>query len=326
MACNASYNTAQWDADAVRDDLQAYVREYLADPAAILVLDETGFLKKGRKSAGVKRQYSGTTGQIENCQVGVFVTYSTRHGHVLVDRALYLPHEWAEDAERRQEAGIPAFVEFATKPHLAQQMLARIQAAHLPFAWVTGDSVYGADSALRGWLETQEQAYVLGIASNDGVDLPWQGTAYHVQARAILLERVSTWQRLSAGDGAKGPRWFEWVLVGLAKPPLSGWDRWLLVRRSISDPTRLTYYVVFAPCGTLLETMVAVAGRRWTVEESFEQGKGEVGLDQYEVRRWVGWYRHITLAMLALAYVAVVRSRLGSHAEKGGIVFWRSCP
>ncbi len=317
-------STAQWDADAVRDDLIAYVKEYLAEPGAILVIDETGFVKKGKKSAGVKRQYSGTAGKRENCQIGVFVAYSTSKGHVLLDRELYLPQEWTLDWPRRREAGIPDAVEFATQPELAQRMLERLSASGVEAAWVTGDSVYGGSGPLRAWLESQQRAYVLALALNDGVDLPWNGVTYHLPVQEVITHAVKTWHRMSAGQGAKGPRWYDWALVPLAKPK-AGWGHWLLVRRSLTEPDKLAAYLVFAPEGTLFETMVAVAGRRWTVEESLELGKGEVGLDQYEVRHWVGWYRHITLCMLALAYLTVVRARAREEAEKKGLCSLLSC-
>jgi SRSO17 transposase len=318
-------NAAHWDADAVRDDLVAYVREYLSDPAAILVIDETGFLKKGTKSAGVQRQYSGTAGKKENCQIGVFVTYSSLvpvPTQVLVDRELYVPQDWVDDVPRRQEAAIPDQVAFATKPELARRMLERLAGADLPAAWVTGDTVYGGSGPLRRWLQERRQPYVLAIASNDEVDLPWGRTSYHVSAQEIALHAVTaqSWQRVSAGAGAKGPRLYDWALVRLVPPPQPGFEQALLIRRPLDAPSdpkelvkELAYYLTFAPAGTLLETLVAVAGRRWTIEESFAAAKGEVGLDQYEVRRYPSWYRHITLAMLALAYLAVVRSRLPGH-------------
>jgi SRSO17 transposase len=315
-------NASRWDPDAVRDDLLAYVRAQLADPGAILVIDETGFLKKGTKSAGVQRQYSGTAGKRENCQIGVFVAYSSlvpAPTQVLVDRELYLPQEWASDQERRQEAGVPETVPFATKPELARRMLARVGAAGLPAAWVTGDTVYGGSGPLRAWLEGRRQPYVLALASNDGADLPWGSTHYHLPVDQIARHAVAPaqWQRRSAGDGAKGPRLFDWALVRLLPPQQPGFEQALLIRRPLDapeDPKELAYYLTFAPSGTLLETLVAVAGRRWTIEESLEAAKGEVGLDQYEVRRYPGWYRHITLAMLALAYLAVVRSHLPGAA------------
>lgn len=306
---------AKWDADAVRDDLRAYVVEHLGDPRAVLVIDETGFLKQGTKSVGVKRQYSGTAGRIENCQIGVFLTYAAPAGHVLLDRELYVPREWANDTERRQEAGVPEAVTFATKPELARQMLERALDAEVPAAWVTGDSIYGGDRRLRVWLEQHEQPFVLAVAKDEPLwavlDEQWG------QPRAdVIAERIpaEAWQRLSAGDGAKGPRWYDWARVQLARLQLTDeerqWEHWLLVRRSRSDPTDLAYYVVFAPTGTTLQTLVRVAGQRWRIEQSFALAKGEVGLDQYEVRRWDGWYRHMTLAMFALAYLAVLRARL----------------
>ena len=315
-------NASHWDVDRVRDDLVAYVGAHLADPAAVLVLDETGFVKKGTKSAGVQRQYSGTVGKRENCQIGVLVAYSSlvpAPTQVLVDRELYLPREWAQDAPRRQEAGIPPEVAFATKPELARRMLARLAAAGLPAAWVTGDTVYGGSGPLRQWLEGRRQPYVLALASNDGVDLPWGRTHYHLPVDEIAQHAVAPaqWQRRSAGNGAKGPRLFDWALVRLLPPPQSGFEQALLIRRPLDapdDPKELAYYLTFAPTGTLVETLLAVAGRRWTIEESLAAAKGEVGLDHYEVRHYHGWYRHITLAMLALAYLAVVRAQLPGAA------------
>lgn len=306
---------AKWDADAVRDDLRAYVVEHLGDPRAVLVIDETGFLKQGTKSVGVKRQYSGTAGRIENCQIGVFLTYAAPEGHVLLDRELYLPREWADDLERRHQAGVPEEVAFATKPELARRMLARALEAGVPAAWVTGDSIYGGDRRLRVWLEQQEQPFVLAVTSAEPLwavlDGHWGQPRADVIAGHIPAE---AWQRLSAGAGSKGPRWYDWARVRLARLQLTAeerrWDHWLLVRRSRSDPTELAYSVVFAPAGTSLRTLARVAGQRWRIEQSFELAKGEVGLDHYEVRRWDGWHRHMTLAMFALAYLAVLRARL----------------
>jgi SRSO17 transposase len=312
---------AHWDADAVRDDLYPYVREHLGDPQAILVVDETGFLKQGVKSVGVKRQYSGTAGRIANCQMGVFLTYAAPDGHVLLDRELYLPREWADDTERREEAGVPETVTFATKPELARQMLERARTVGIPAAWVTGDSIYGGDRRLRVWLEQQEQPFVLAVASNEPLWAVVVGQWGQYRADAVAADvPAEQWQRLSAGAGAKGPRWYDWALAPLARLQLTAeecrWSHALLVRRSLSDPTELAYYVVFAPTGTPRQTLVAVAGQRWRIEQSFALAKGEVGLDQYEVRRWDGWYRHMTLAMIALAYLAVLRAHHGG--EKGG--------
>lgn len=306
---------AKWDANAVRDDLRAYVVERLGDPRAVLVIDETGFLKQGTKSVGVKRQYSGTAGRIENCQIGVFLTYAAPAGHVLLDRELYLPREWADDTERRREAGVPEAIAFATKPELARRMLERALAAGVPAAWVTGDSIYGGDRRLRVWLEQREQPFVLAVTSAEPLwavlDGRWGQPRADVIAAHIPAE---AWQRLSAGAGAKGPRWYDWARVRLARLQLTAeeqrWEHWLLVRRSRSDPTEVAYYVVFAPAGTSLQTLARVAGQRWRIEQSFALAKGEVGLDQYEVRRWDGWYRHMTLAMFALAYLAVLRARV----------------
>jgi SRSO17 transposase len=296
---------ADWDADAVRDELRTYSVQHLGDPGGVLVLDETGFLKKGRRSAGVARQYSGTAGKVDNCQIGVFLGYASPLGQVLLDRELYLPQEWTDDRERCRQAGIPEDRGFATKPQLAQQMLARARAAGVPAAWVTGDSVYGDNRPLRRWLEAHPQAYVLAVSGKEYVGL---GTQLR-QVKALLASLpVEGWTRLSAGDGAKGPRWYDWCRVSLADPVDPTWRRWLLVRRSLSAPEDLTAYVVFAPQPTTLEEVVRVAGSRWTVESSFEAAKGEVGLDQYEVRSWTAWYRHITLAMWALALLVIMRA------------------
>jgi SRSO17 transposase len=296
---------ADWDADAVRDELRIYVMQHLEDPNGVLVLDETGFLKKGEHSAGVARQYSGTAGKVENCQIGVFLSYASSLGHVLLDRELYVPKEWSADGARCRQAGIPTDRPFATKPQLARQMLARTFAAGVPAKWVTGDSVYGDDRRLRLWLEGRPQPYVLAVSGKEYV---WLG-AQQRQVKTILASLPAEgWTRLSAGDGTKGRRWYDWRWLPLAAPLEPGWRRWLLVRWSLSAPTELTASVVFAPQATTLEEVVWVAGSRWTVESGFEAAKGEVGLDHYEVRSWTGWYRHITLAMWALALLTVMRA------------------
>jgi SRSO17 transposase len=299
-------STATWDVEGVRDDVRTYIVGALGTPEGVLVVDESGFLKKGTHSVGVKRQYSGTAGRIENCQIGVFLGYASAKGHALIDRELYLPQDWAADAERRAVAKVPADLQFATKPELARQMVERAFAAGVPGAWVTGDSIYGGDRRLRLWLEEHARWFVLGIAKNEPL---WGG---FVQQRAdewVTLLPDDAWQRLSCGEGAKGPRVYNWALL-----PLPRWGQVpdvlhaLLVRRSLDDG-ELAYYIVFAPAGTSLQTLVTVAGQRWTIEECFEMGKDEVGLDEYEVRHWPGWYRHITLSMLALAFLTVTRSR-----------------
>jgi len=290
---------ARWNADAVRDDLRVYVAEHLGDEDAVLVLDETGFLKKGTRSAGVQRQYSGTAGRIENSQIGVFLGYASRHGHALLDRALYLPDEWVDDAERRREARIPETAEFTTKPKLGRAMLERARAAGVPFFWISGDSVYGADSAIRRWAERHRRGYVLMVTS---------GQRLGARPVTTWIEDLpeSAWQRLSAGNGSKGPRLYDWAWVPY-RGAASGFQGALLVRRSIAKPAELTFYLTHAPEGTALAELVRIAGMRWTIESLFEQAKGEVGLDHYEVRSWVGWHRHVTLAMFALACLAVVR-------------------
>ena len=300
---------AQWDADAVRDDLHAYVAEHLGDADAVLVLDETGFVKKGSKSAGVGRQYSGTAGRVENSQIGVFLGYASQRGHALIDRALYLPKDWAEDMGRRREARVPEAVAFATKPKLGLAMLERAREAGVPFAWITGDSVYGTDHAIRRWAERQGRGYVLAVTSRQRLRL--RPVTSWIKG---LPER--DWQRLSAGDGAKGPRLYDWACVpyGSAIP---GFQAALLVRRSLATPTELAFYLTHAPEGTTVAELVRVAGTRWTVESLFEQAKGEVGLDQYEVRSWVGWHRHVTLAMFALAYLAAVRKAAAGGCGPG---------
>lgn len=297
-------STAVWDVDGVRDDLRDYVVETLGSSDGVLVLDESGFLKKGMHSVGVKRQYSGTAGRVENCQIGVFLGYASEKGQALIDRALYLPQEWAADQARRREAKVPVEVTFATKPELGRQMLERAFAAGIPARWVTGDSIYGGDRRLRLWLEEQGRWFVLGI----GKDEPLWSSFYQQRAdeRAAALSEEA-WCRLSCGAGAKGPRVYDWALL-----PLPRWGQSpevlhaLLVRRSVTGG-ELAYFVVFAPAGTTLQTLVTVAGMRWTIEDCFEVGKSETGLDEYEVRHWPGWYRHITLSMLALAFLAVTR-------------------
>ncbi len=279
--------------------------EQLGDPDAVLVLDETGFVKKGDRSAGVQRQYTGTAGKHENCQVGVFLAYAAPGGVALVDRDLYLPKSWTQDRARCRAAGIPDDVGFQTKPQLGQAMLERALAAGVPFGWVTGDTVYGGDRRLRVWLEERPQAYVLAVSGKEYLWLGWQQR----QVKSILASLPTEgWTHLSAGDGSKGPRWYDWHWLPLTAPLESGWRRWLLVRRGGSDPTDLTAYVVFAPQETTPEEAVRVAGTRWVIEQLFEAAKGEVGLDHYEVRSWPGWYRHITLAMWALALLTIMRA------------------
>ena len=305
---------ATWEADEVRDDWRAYVVDHLGDAEAVLIVDETGFLKKGGQSAGVQRQYSGTAGGIENCQIGVFLAYHARQGRTFLDRALYVPVSWASDPERRRAAAVPEAVTFTTKPVLARQMIERALDRGVPARWVTGDSIYGSDHNLRRWLEARHVSYVLGVTS---------GHSFFVEdlRRRTVKEWAArfpkrAWKRKSAGVGTKGPRWYDWALREL-KGVEKGWRYWLLARRSIDSPEELAYYRVFAPEGTKLDQMVAVAGKRWAVEECFEIAKSDCGLDEYEVRSWPGWYRHITLAMLAHAYLTVMRAQtVGEEPKK----------
>src|SRR3954447_22462789 len=297
---------AVWDPDAVRDDLRDYVIEHLGDAQGILVVDETGFLKKGEKSAGVQPQYGGGAGRTANAQIGVFLTYAGPRGHTFLDRALYLPASWTDDRERCRAAGIPEDVAFAPKPALAQAMLARALGAGVPAAWVTADSVYGDVKYLRVWLEARPIGYVLAVSGKDTVAGPdWRQRRISTY---LADPPVEGWERLSAGDGAKGPRWYDWVRLPLLDPLVAGWQRWVLLRRSLADPTELTPYVCVAPAGTTLAELVRVAGTRWTVEICFAAAKQEVGLAQYEVRSWTGWQRHVTLACLAHAFLTVVRA------------------
>lgn len=295
---------SEWDADLIRDELCQYVNEHLADREGVLVVDETGFLKKGDKSAGVQRQYSGTAGRVENCQIGVFLAYAGSKGRTFIDRELYLPKSWATNEARRKEAGIPEEIKFATKIEIARSMLERAFNAGVVTKWVTADAVYGSDHPLRRWMENRKQAFLLGVTSQEHLWINFK----KVDVKTII-ERLSakSWHRLSAGDGAKGPRIYDWAKFSF-KSSSAGWKHWFLARRSISEPAQIDYYVVFAPSNTSLQEMVRVAGTRWAIEESFQSAKGEVGLDQYEVRLWQGWYRHITLALWAHAFLTLMRA------------------
>lgn len=309
---------AVWDSEQLRDVLRRYVGEKLGDGKAVLVIDETGFLKKGTKSVGVQRQYSGTAGRIENCQVGVFLTYASQAGHTLLDRELYLPKSWTQDPARCREAHVPAEVSFATKPELAVRMLTRTLDAGIKAAWVTGDTVYGSHRPLRAVLEAREQAYALAVPRREQVQVQGEQTPRRVDQVARALP-ADAWQRLSAGNGSKGPRLFDWARVELvdAEPAIAGWQHWLVIRRSIASgatPADMAYVLVFARTDTPLSDMVQAIGSRWTVEQCFEEAKGQVGLDEYEVRSWQGWSRHMTLCMLAHAFLTVLRAQ--SQAER----------
>jgi SRSO17 transposase len=304
-----------WQADEVRDELMDYVTENLGHCEAVAVIDETGFLKKGNQSVGVQRQYSGTAGRIENCQIGVFLSYATPNGYTFLDRELYLPKSWMDAPERCRRAGVPDTVEFATKIQLARRMLERLFKAQVPCRWVSADEVYGSDRRFRLWLEEQNQAYVLAVSVKEPLWIGYQSYRADEVGANLLPE---DWLRVSCGDGTKGPREYDWASVKFNCPSEPDWQRWLLVRRSASDPTEFAYYVVFAPHSTRLEEMVSVAGTRWTIETCFETAKGEVGLDQYEVRSWQGWYRHVTLSLCAHAFLSISRMHGAQRASKRG--------
>jgi len=306
---------ASWDHDAVAADVRDYVSTAFADPDAVLVVDETGDLKKGVATVGVQRQYTGTAGRIENSQVAVYLTYAAPRGHALIDTRLYLPKSWTEDRSRRVRAGVPDDVEFATKPALAQRMIISALDAGVPASWVTGDEVYGADSALRSACRDRGVGYVLAVACN-----------HHVVTAGCRIDALAAgmpafgWQRLSAGSGSKGPRLYSWLLIDITSA-LPGHE-WIMVRRHDSTG-ELAYYRCWSAHPVPLQTLVRVAGRRWTIEESFQAAKGQAGLDEHQVRTWTSWRRWVILAMLALAFLAVTAAneRDNTPAPQGLIPF-----
>jgi SRSO17 transposase len=298
---------ADWDVDGVRDDVRDYVAGHLGDREGVLIADDTGFLKKGTRSAGVQRQYSGTAGRTENCQVGTFLAYASVHGHALIDRELYLPQSWTVDRDRCRAAGIPDRVEFTTKPRQAMAMIARAIGAGVPFRWFTADEAYGQAKYLRVWLEEQDVFHVLATRRNDTL-ITTSGSEQHADALIAALP-TRAWRRLSVGAGAHGPREFDWARIPIRIMWRPGRGHWLLARRSISDPSEIAYYICYGPRRSTLVDLAWIAGSRWHVEECFQQAKGEAGLDHYQVRTWRAWYAHITLSMLALAWLAASRSQ-----------------
>lgn len=304
----------RWDADALRDIVREYTLETLSDPDAVLVIDETGFLKQGKASCGVRRQYTGSAGKITNCQIGVFASYVSRHGHAFIDRTLYLPKAWTDDRARMAAVHVPEETCFATKPAIALAMIERALAADTPFSWVAADSVYGVGS-IETALRRAGKGYVLGVNANH-LFHSWaklQATAGTAREIAGSLSETA-WQRLSAGDGTKGERLHDWAYLDLAdidideyNTTLTGlWTRGLLIRRNITDGD-LAFFSTWCPAGTDIKTLVKVEGRRWAIEDSFETAKNELGLDHNETRSWHGWHRHVSLVMLAFAMMATIR-------------------
>ncbi|MFF0166367.1 IS701 family transposase [Streptomyces prasinus] len=315
---------ARWNPDDVRDDLQEYVAERLGGPDGVLIVDDTGFLKKGTVSAGVQRQYSGTAGRTENCQIGVFAAYASSRGRALVDRELYLPKSWTGDRDRCRAAKIPDDRDFATKGDLAKNMIQRALASPLPIAWVTADSAYGQEWRLRRMLEEAGVSYVLAVPKS-------QHTLAGRIDFAIAQAPDDAWERHSCGNGAKGPRVYDWAAAKLPSvPDFDGenptHDRWVLARRSVTRPQEIAYYLAYATADTAVAELVRVAGARWAIEECFQAAKNECGLDEYEVRRYPGWYRHITLAMLAHTFLAVMAAAAGTEKGAAETVPVTLCP
>ena len=316
---------ASWDADDLRDEVTRYAKAHLLaeGEAGVLIVDETGFLKKGAKSVGVQRQYSGTAGRIENCQVGVFLGLVGSRGRALIDRALYLPKSWCEDEDRMAEAGVPETTTFATKPRLAQRMIGRALDAGLTPRWVLADEVYGSDSKTRRFLDNRGQPYVLAVSCQQRlwVDLV-QRRVDHIAAEL----KDEDWFRFSIGEGTKGPRVYDWAASRFGAPTEQGLTHWLLVRRSVDDSPGTAdraYYFCAVPPDATAQDLAVATGQRWTIETCFQSAKQEAGLDEYEVRSWTGWYRHVTLSMLALAFLAAVRAEAIEPTQKGGMVWSR---
>jgi SRSO17 transposase len=298
-------NSAKWDADAVRDDLRKYVVEHLSDEeSGVLVADETGFLKKGEKSVGVARQYTGTAGDTVDCQVGVFVAYASNKGTAFIDRALYLPEEWANDPKRRAEAGVPEEVAFANKIELAKRMLERAFEAGVPARWVAADAFYGRSHEFRAWLEERGRAYAVMVPKTNMV--PLGGRKKKIERLAERLPEDAWSEVLPAEDSGERRPW-EWACLGLAADPKKGMSRWLLVRRGSDDPEDLAFYQAYGPEDTSVEELVRICRERWAIEVAFEEAKGEIGMDHYEVRKWDAWHRYVTLCLLAHAFLVVTR-------------------
>ncbi len=313
----------RWDADALRAIVRDYALETLADDNAVLVIDETGFLKQGKASCGVARQYTGSAGKITNCQIGVFAAYVSRHGHAFIDRALYLPKEWTDNRKRLKAAHVPEDVGFATKPQIARKMIAQAIRAKVPFGFVAADSVYGTGS-IETMLRKAGKGYVLGVAANH-VFHSWSQKLHIGGTAAEIAQNLpkSAWQRLSSGEGTKGPRLHDWAYLELAdldaveyNSSLTGtWTRGMLIRRHIANGD-LAFFSTWCPTGTPMKKLVFVEGHRWAIEDSFETAKNEFGLDHNETRSWHGWHRHVSLVMLAFAMMAVIRLHANAASPK----------
>jgi SRSO17 transposase len=305
-----------WDADALRDMVRDYALETLASPGAVLVIDETGFLKQGQHSCGVGRQYTGSAGKITSCQIGVFAAYVSDKGCAFIDRQLYLPKDWVNKPERRTAAQVPDSIGFITKPEIAAEMIARALVAGVPFNWVAADTLYGV-GALEMQLRRAGKGYVLGAHATDRFN-SWIGKPKVAGTAGEIAQELApgAWKRLLAGDGTKGARLYDWAYVELAdleaeeyNEALTGlWTRGLLIRRNLSDGD-LAFFSTWCPAGTPINTLVRVEGRRWAIEDAFETAKTELGLTHNETRSWHGWHRHVSLVMLAFAMLAVVRQR-----------------
>jgi SRSO17 transposase len=296
----------RFNADDLRNELREYVNENIGEENGIIVIDETGFLKQGKKSCGVQRQYSGTAGRIENCQIGVFLTYAGSKGHCIIDRRLYMPKEWMNDPDRCRKANVPESVEFITKPQIALEMIQEATAGNIRYTWVTGDCVYGDYTEIRTWLENNMKCYVMNISGKAYV---WRGYKQESISSIIKSLPEEGWFEASCGDGSKGARIYDWIILPINPGCIEGFKRFLLIRRNKSNPDELQAYICFAPEDTPVKKFVEVAGSRWTVETCFKESKSEVGLDQYEVRSYDGWYKHITFACIAIALITVLSSR-----------------
>ncbi len=308
---------SRWDADALRDEVRAYAVEALGSPDGVLVVDETGFVKKGRHSVGVARQYTQTAGRVENSQVGVFLAYAGRFGHALIDRRLYLPREWAEDGARRAKTQVPEEVAFAARPMLAREMIGEALDAGVPCAFVLADTVYGSDSRLRQMLEERGQNYVLAVCGNHTLRFFAPGGPVETDP-ATLADNLEddAWTAHAADEGSKGPRLYDWARIALFRNRQAGRERWLLIRRSRRDPGKQAYYLVFCHAGATLAELAGAAGLRWTIEECFQRAKDDLGLDHCEARSWHGWHRHVSLVMAAAAFLARLAADL-RRAEYG---------